>query len=1401
MKLKFIVFILLISFISCNKTNNNSENQSDISFKKKSIVVGDAKYDGPEKIAYYHAAIRHGDVDINKPSRFKKYKSGYRDVEYNKLISARKNLLRSGSSSNLEEDNNLKYSTYAEENAVFVERGPNNVPGRTRSIVVDETDSSGNTWYAAAVGGGVWKTVDQGASWTELSNDLTNIAVSSIANSKSNPNVLYVGTGESWVGNLDAIDGNGIYKSTNGGLNWINVSTKDGDYIDNRFTNVSRVVADPNNSDIVVITTYGGFGDGHGYIFKSSDGGSNWSQVRKSENRIQQIVSAPSDFNTLYAAVRGYGILKSSDAGTTWTNPGNLGLSGDLAYDNADGIYGESGGSFARLEIAVSHQNPNTVFAAIVDNSVGSVLKVSYDGGQTFDLFNNEDGTADTWLNTQGWYDNVITVHPFNDSIVYYGGIDFYKATLLPNAGISFNGSSTFVTEENTGSFLNLVNIWGGKSVGSGDEWANGADNPDLVDVEVRYGPGKSQKAYRFSVPEGSTSGVAHSAYKYEDVVEVPFEVWDILADPPRQITVSFRDNKNDGAFNIIEDYTESREYIFPQITPYDSTMTQTEISKNGGQLYKSLYLIWPYLVENATWEPNNLPNSSLKIESKDFTYEVKKKNFVHITDGYDDIDSKNNNVHVDHHFLGTIVDDSVNFRILHGGDGGVAWSISSPDPGINDSEFSVSLNGYNTNQAYGADKVKGFDQYFKGSQDNGTWLSKRSENASKSSDYTFEIGGDGFEVITHYSDSNKMMGGAQGNYFFRTLDGGDSWGYVANGFIGSDPFISRLSTSYQDPEVVFAVTSSGVMKTINFGETWDLKSIAGTWNGSFWSGTDVEVSLANPRFVWAGGQMGNGGEIFVSSDWGETFDPVPGFANMGTSTGLYSHPTEDSTAYVLFGMADAAKVIETKDLGQTWEDLTGLHLNVSGESSNGFPDVAVYSFLVMPHNTNIMWAGTDIGLVESIDAGESWKIVNSNLPKVSIWDMKLKDQGQIVLATHGRGVWTAYIDELKDYLPNPATLPPLLNNVYQLDVDDKYAVVSKIFLKSVYDSLQIKSDGTLVGTYYDANEVVEKTYEFDVPDQGNYTIQAFGFKDGVEYPSNQLEVTVNPVLEPRTEFSTTFSDLVGDEFALDGFRIGIQGGFDGRLLNSDHPYSSGVDLGYSDGYSLTAMLNIPIIITDFTPSIKFKEVVIVEPGTAAYPSPNFYDYVIVEASKDGGVTWLRLINGYDSDECIPGSGGDCTSWTQAYNTGANGNSNLFKTREIGFTDRGSFQKGDTVKVRFRLFSDDLTVAWGWGIDDLYIQKETPVVQGIEFTKLEKNISIFPNPTDGLFKVNFNDTWKGEINLQLVDIFGRAVLSRNINNIIGTSSHEFDISNKIDGVYIVQLIQGDKKTMKKIIKE
>ena len=1398
MKRFFHYFTLIILLFSCQKEFEKKPVKPTP--RLKSITENGVKYDGPEKYSYYLASIKHGGEDVNSEPKFGRYNPGYKYVELKKLLS-RNNITFSQSRQN---ERSLFSNTYAKEKATFIERGPFNVPGRTRPILVDVSDPTGNTWYAGSTGGGVWKTTDESVTWDEISNGMESIAISWLDQSRSQPNVLYAATGVAWVGGIQDITGAGVYKSVDSGKNWTNVSPRESNgYVLDEFNNVSRLLVDPTDPDIVIAsTTEDYFAQGH--IWKTIDGGKNWTEVASATNRIQQVIAAPSDFNIQYAAVRGVGVLRSVDRGSTWTNPGGINLSGTIDYDSEDGILAGGGsGAFGRLELAVSHQDPYTIYASI-DADAASYLKVSYDGGVTWNLVKNDDGSNDDWLIAQGWFDNTITVNPFNDSIVYYAGRDASKATILSDPGVNFNGSTTTVTLNNTSSFLQLVNIWGGNAVGYNNEWNLHADSPDLVDVEIRFGPGKSQKAYRFSVPEGSTSGVSHANYTYQDAVEVPFEVWNISADPPEQITVSFRDNKNDGSFNITTEYGESREYIFPQNIPYDPTMSQTEITQQWGQIYKSLFLIWPYLSDNVSWDPNNLPNSSIKIQSVAATYKTLKKNVQYMTDYYDNggAESINQNVHVDHHNLGTIIDSDSTFRIYLGTDGGIFYTNSSMDPGVVDNDFKVSgkssnnwyqpAGGYNTTQFYGADKVVGYDQYFGGSQDNGTFLSPRNQIADETTTWSFEIGGDGFEAIAHHTDPNKLIGGSQGNNFYRSTNGGTSWNYAQYGLEGSDPFITRLSSPFQDPDVLYAVTSFGVMKSNDFGQSWQAKQVEGNWSSSFWSGTDVEVSLANPRYVWAGSSMSSAGNIFLSKDWGETYESVPNFSNLGRTSGIYSHPTEDSTAYVLFGMPGAAKVLQTKDLGETWKDLSGFTNSTDGKSLNGFPDVPVYSFLVMPHNKDIMWAGTEVGLIESTDGGLSWHLVESNLPYVTIWDLKIKDEGQIVIATHGRGVWTATIEDLKSYEPKPATLPPFILSAYQLDSEDSYVISTNINIKSSYDSLVIKANNVQRDVFQNVDKSDSTNFVFEVDDKGNYKIKAFGYKNGIAYESNEIDLYLNPTLEPRTEYGTTFSDLVGDEFGLDRFRIGSQGGFQGRQLHTEHPYESGTAAGYDNGYSVHAQLNIPIIITDYTPSIRFKEIVLVEPGEpgTSYGDWNFWDYVIVEASRDG-VYWKELIDGYDSDAD--------PAWRTAYNTGAFGNPDLIRDRQINFSPH--FSVGDTVKVRFRMFSDDLTVSWGWMVDDLYIQKDLPVVQGIEFTELDKDISIYPNPTSGEFSIDFKDTWQGDVDCRITDIFGRSIYSNILDNKSSNSSHRIDITESNNGVYIIQLVQGEKKTMKKIIKE
>jgi hypothetical protein len=101
----------------------------------------------------------------------------------------------------------------------WVLRGPGNVGGRTRAVVVDVSDPTHNTWFAGSATGGAWKTTDGGASWVNISEDIPYHAISTLVQSPSEPNVLFIGTGESFPGSIQTTGG-GVFKSTDKGESW-----------------------------------------------------------------------------------------------------------------------------------------------------------------------------------------------------------------------------------------------------------------------------------------------------------------------------------------------------------------------------------------------------------------------------------------------------------------------------------------------------------------------------------------------------------------------------------------------------------------------------------------------------------------------------------------------------------------------------------------------------------------------------------------------------------------------------------------------------------------------------------------------------------------------------------------------------------------------------------------------------------------------------------------------------------------------------------------------------------------------------------------------------------------------------------------------------------------------------
>jgi len=264
--------------------------------------------------------------------------------------------------------------------------GPASVGGRIRAIVVHPTNA--HTLWIGSVGGGVWKSIDAGASWFPVSDPMANLAVSTLIIDPTNADVLYAGTGEGF-GNIDAIRGAGIFKSTDGGGMWVRLpSTNTAD-----FWYVNRIAISPDGATLLAATSTG--------IFRSADGGATWAHTSVAQP-ILDLAFSPG--NPLEVVAGSWNLVRhSSDGGATWVDGV---LTGGLSHPGALG---------GRVELAWGAGEH--VYAAI-DNNAGEVWK-STDAGAHYAVVTTS-GVG--YMGAQGWYDNAIWVDPTNENRLVVGG-------------------------------------------------------------------------------------------------------------------------------------------------------------------------------------------------------------------------------------------------------------------------------------------------------------------------------------------------------------------------------------------------------------------------------------------------------------------------------------------------------------------------------------------------------------------------------------------------------------------------------------------------------------------------------------------------------------------------------------------------------------------------------------------------------------------------------------------------------------------------------------------------------------------------------------------------------------------------------------------------------------------
>jgi photosystem II stability/assembly factor-like uncharacterized protein len=256
----------------------------------------------------------------------------------------------------------------------------------SRSIAVAGSPTRPNEYYFGATGGGLWKTTDGGTTWNPVTDrHLTSSSVGAVAVCEANPDVVYAGTGEvQWRENI--IQGDGVYKSTDGGQTWTHLGLQD-------TQTISRIRIDPSDCGRVYAAAMGHpFGrNSERGVFRSIDSGESWQRVlfRNPQTGAADLVIDPSNSRVLYAGLwhallrpwggrdggPGSGIYKSTDRGDTWT---------DLTANP-----GLPGGLIGKVGVAVSGADSDRVYAMISSaNEPG--LYGSDDGGATWRKINDE---------------------------------------------------------------------------------------------------------------------------------------------------------------------------------------------------------------------------------------------------------------------------------------------------------------------------------------------------------------------------------------------------------------------------------------------------------------------------------------------------------------------------------------------------------------------------------------------------------------------------------------------------------------------------------------------------------------------------------------------------------------------------------------------------------------------------------------------------------------------------------------------------------------------------------------------------------------------------------------------------------------------------------------------------
>jgi hypothetical protein len=342
----------------------------------------------------------------------------------------------------------------------WAERGPNNVGGRSRALLIDQSDATGNTVLFGSVSGGLWRTTNfktPTPTYTQIAGVSANLAITCLAQDPSNLSIMYAGTGEGY-GNSDAVRGLGIYKSLDGGTTWnLLPSTTVGGANVTDFHFVQKIVV-YNNGHVYASGISAQFCN-RGGILKSINGGTTWTRVvgnfavggttcADAFNFVGYDIeiSASGD---LYASVVDASVADTT-IGKVFKSPAG-GTVGDLGTWTDITMPPQAGRFWQRIELACAPSNNNRVYAMTQGTGLGlDTLARSDNGGTTWTFIDNVPAWCDQgapngtdFTRGQAFYDLALAVKPDDDQTVFAGGVDIMRTT---NSGTSWTQISQWAS-------------------------------------------------------------------------------------------------------------------------------------------------------------------------------------------------------------------------------------------------------------------------------------------------------------------------------------------------------------------------------------------------------------------------------------------------------------------------------------------------------------------------------------------------------------------------------------------------------------------------------------------------------------------------------------------------------------------------------------------------------------------------------------------------------------------------------------------------------------------------------------------------------------------------------------------------------------------------------------------